>query len=210
MQKSTKVIMWIIIGSIILLLIFLGIKLIFDKSWWWFFTPLIIELVFSAIGFTIWFITKKGSKKEETKPARISPEQAEIFINEDCLNKYAEYFDTFETRVSNEGTSGKPKTPVFHKFGKGYESGKQLHFMISLSEPDIRNELQQKDSETEEKFNERVSEALSKFAAEPEIFETEETETLPTGQVKTIRKKQTIAEKIKEEEAKEAEASEDI
>ena len=128
------------------------------------------------------------------------------------MHEFAEYLPNGQQKVTYEGSAGKPKTPVFHKFGNAYWSGMGYYFLVNLNNPKITTKLFQEETETKEKFNERAQQAISKFALEPEILEPIIREVeMPSGEiVRTIRKRQTIAEIQEEKEKKEAEEAEEI
>ena len=216
MQKATKIILWIGIGIIVILLILLSLVLIFDLSWWWLFAPLIAITIIVIATLATFLIRKrhldrKLKELEKPKEQAIDPEIANRIINHIALHEFAEYIPNGQEKITNEGSAGKPKTPTLHRFGETYWSGMRYYFLLNLNNTKIITKLFQEETETKEKFDERVKEAISKFAVEPETFETEEREIEPvTGRTLIRRKKQTIAEIQKEKEEKEAEAVEEI
>ena len=217
MQKATKIILWVSISIIIILLIFLSIVLIASLSWWWFFAPLIAIIGTVIITLVIFLIRKtyldrKLKEVEKPKEQAIEPEIASKIINYIALHEFAEYLPNGQQKVTYEGSAGKPKTPVFHTFGESYWHGMGYYFLLNLNNPKIITKLFQEETEIKAKFDERVQQAISKFALEPEIFEPIIREVeMPTGEIiRTTRKRQTIAEIQKEKAEKEAEEVEEI
>ena len=217
MQKATKIILWISIGILVILSILISLVLIFDLSWWWFFAPLIAMAITVIVTLVIFLFRKRHldrKLKETEKPKEhiIEPEVANSIINYIALHEFQEYLPNGQQKVTYEGSAGKPKTPVFHKFGNAYWSGMGYYFLVNLNNPKITTKLFQEETETKEKFNERAQQAISKFALEPEILEPIIREVeMPSGEiVRTIRKRQTIAEIQEEKEKKEAEEAEEI
>lgn len=215
MQKTTKIILWISIGIIVITLILLSLVLFLDLSWWWLFAPLIAITVIVIVLLVIFLIRKRhlDRKLEEEKPKEqaIDPETANRIIEYIALKEFLEYLPNGQEKVTYEGSAGKPKTPVFHKFGDTYWGGLQYYFLLNLNNPKMITKLFQEEIEGKKEFDERVKQATLKFAVEPEIFETEEIYPEPvTGRTIIKRKKQTIAEIQKEKEEKEAEQAEEI
>lgn len=216
MQRIAKVIMWVSIGVLVVLAGFLSIPLFFDQSWWWFFIPLILIVIPTIITLIVFVIRRrilgKEFRKEEKKPELVDQETAskiaDIIIRED----FADYIPESQEQVTHEGSIGKIKTPVFHKFGKGHYENKEIYIMLNMNNPKISSKLMRDFNELTEDFKKRVSTAVSKFASEPEVFETEETEIESAlgEKRKIIKKKQTFAELKKEKEEQKKEEVEEI
>ena len=128
------------------------------------------------------------------------------------LEEYADHFTDTEDLVAHEGGLGKEKTSIFKKSGKGYYSGKMFTILIDMENPKMHSKLIQADGESNDKYNERVKNSMAKFAAEPEIMETQEVEYQDqSGSTRKVTtKKQTYAEIKKEKKEKEEEEKEDI
>lgn len=217
MQKITKIILWVSIAVICLLVVFISLPIFFNASWWWFFIPLIIIVVAIILTLVIFMIKRSRMKKkfEEQKPKDqiIDPEQARAYLLEVVAKRQdAEYIEKPEEKITHEGGAGRVKTPVFHLFGDGYYTNRIHYYLLNMNNPKIVTKLVQADDENKEKFLERVSLAISKFASEPEIFETEEKEIeTPSGdKIKTTKKRQTVAEIKEKEKEKEVEEKEEI
>ena len=217
MQKTAKIIMCVGISVIAVLLAFLMLPLLLKVSWWWFFVPLIIIAAGLIIFLIIFLIRKHAFKRvqeEQPKEQVIDPATAKHYLKEEVmLKEYYNYFKTEQEQVTNEGSSGKPKTPVFHIFGKGYYDSILYYFFMNLNNPKLMGRLIQGENETEEKFMSRVKESIPKFALEPEILEPEIRETEhPDGTVtRTIKKRrQTLEQYEKEKEEQAGEDSEEV
>lgn len=216
MEKKGKIILWSSVAIFIILLAFLSIPIFFKKSWWWFFIPLILSSIGGIVFLVIFLIRKAGLKRKEEevepKDKKIEQEDASKVINKILTYEFADYFKKSEEKITHEGIAGKPKTPVFHKWGKGYYEDIKYYFLMNLNDPKQVTKLKQETKESDKVFKKRVDEALLKFAPDPEIFEPEIKEHItPEGTIiRTTKKKQTKAEVEKEEKEAETEEKEEI
>ena len=206
------IIIWISVAILLVLITSLIPPIFFSKSWWWFGGTLISLIIIALLGLAIYFIVRmlhKEPAKEESQSKKITDEEASKIVDKILKEQYADHFISSEEKITNEG-SGQPKTPVFHKFGKGYHEP-YYYFLINMVEPATKTKLKMEENESSIDFGKRVSEAISKFASEPErmIIDEIEKET-EEGRIITRRVRTDLAELEKKQEEKEAEETEEI
>lgn len=211
---KTAIIIGIIVAVVLVILASMIPPLLFDKSWWWLFGALIFFSITGLIGLTVFLILKFTSKGEETEEKstskNVTQTEASKLIDVLLLEEFADHFVDSQDKVTHEGTAGKPRTPVFHKYGSGYHEP-HYHFLLNMNEPTQITKLKQEATESKAEFKKRVAEALGKFAPEPEVFTvTERERETPEGKVVTREKKQTTEQIEKEEEKKDEEEKEEI
>lgn len=211
MNKRILIVIWI---SVPLIMIFGGltITLSLDKSWWWFFTPLLATLVIGLIISIIYFIkTKRTIKEEETKTLKqnMTEEQHFNFVKSFIKNRLEDYIINAVTKIQQEG-SQEQQTPIAVTKGELYwTEGRRITFGQNLNDPS-RIAFGFDMSKEEEKY---MIKRLPEMTEPPEEEEKQETSVnLETGERKTIiiKKKQTPKQKKEEEEKKEEEKLESM
>ena len=132
------IIIWISVGVLLVLMASLIPPIFFSKSWWWFGGTLISLAVLALLGGGIFLIVRMWNKRhiaeEKPKDKKITDKEASDLVKNILLMEYADHFTSYEEKTTHEGTAGKPRTPVFHKFGQSYH-GNYYYFMINMADP---------------------------------------------------------------------------
>ena len=207
----------------------LAVILIFDASWWFLITPLIIIFVIIlviGILFGVRYLRGRTAVEPEEKGVqqKISESLAmTLAINLLKTPAYAQELVNPQEKTTHEGGRGTVRTPIRHIIGDGFYPDEGVFnkycVLIDLTGGVYNDEkwdllptkfdvIYGRDSA---KFEERIELAATKLAPEPEIFETEEHVILSeTGEPirKTVRKKQTPMERKKEKEEEKEEEKE--
>lgn len=201
--------MLIVLGATLGILAFFMIfpVLVMDRSWWWFFAPLIFFGVAFAITGIIILIVKIVTRKKPTE-IKINIKDAKIRavyeVAHDLDNPDNLKID--KSKLFKIGEKGAEKTPILIIMGKGTEMNEKRIIITNLNNP--KNET----SNLTDPPEEEIREAIRLIADHPpeEVVEEIKTSMGQYGMPETVRKitrPSSYEEKKKEEENKAEEAN---